>query len=551
MRKTLKDGDLTVQIIAGCYVVMFGINIPRSKTAKLMGFAIQRKDFATGELMWMRGMKTFAATDPNDSLGANYSSREHPFQSFQWADYSVRPGQKYGYKIIALRGTPTHLQEKETVEFKSIVTEVEDGDTHAIYFNRGAAASQEYARRFQNRKPDKVPGGAAFTWLSRGLFEALISFIGQAKNSTFGIHAAVYEFNHPDVLAALKKAKDRGADVQIAYHAFNDETRADTEKAIAAAGIGNICKPRENTKKISHNKFFILTKNGKAQQVFTGSVNITINGIFGHSNVGHIVRDKTVAEAYHAYWEQLHDNDLDGDQLKDWTAENNPAPPEENVSIPNIFPVFSPHKGLNILKWYSELANAATSALFMTFAFGMNKEFFKVYNQDDDILRMAVMDKKGTTDESAAKIDEVRKLTSCVIAVGNNIKVNAFDNWLAEIRSIIKGPRVPYIHNKFMIVDPLGESPIVITGSANFSDDSTSTNDENMLVIQNNKRVAEIYLGEYMRMYAHYAFRESLTFKPNNDIDRAHLNPKSEWVNGYYGNNSRSMRRKYFAGVDK
>ena len=61
-----------------------------------------------------------------------------------------------------------------------------------------------------------------------------------------------------------------------------------------------------------------------------------------------------------------------------------------------------------------------------------------------------------------------------------------------------------------MLVDPLSDKPVVVTGSANFSEASTRTNDENMLVIKNNTRVADIYLGEYMRLYSHYAFREAV-----------------------------------------
>jgi len=67
---------------------------------------------------------------------------------------------------------------------------------------------------------------------------------------------------------------------------------------------------------------------------------------------------------------------------------------------------------------------------------------------------------------------------------------------------------VQYIHTKFMLVDPLGPDPIVVTGSANFSAASTTDNDENMLVIRGNRRVADVYLGEYMRLWNHYAFRE-------------------------------------------
>lgn len=544
MRKKSSDGPLTVQAIAGSYVVMFGINMPKNKTQKLLGFAIQRKDIQENEVTWMRGMKAFADTNPMDGLGANYSSREHPFQSFQWADYSVKPGRQYSYKIIAMRGTPTQLTESETVSL-SITTEDEQDGKHAIFFNRGAAASQEYARRFQNKRPDEV-GPAAFNWLSRGLIESIRDFLELAKDETYSIAAALYEFNYREVLEYLKEAKQRGAKVKVVYHAAEDETKEHSEEAIDEANIKSICEERANTLNLQHNKFFVLLKNEKPVQVLTGSTNISLNGIFGHSNLTHIVRDTKVAEAYYEYWKQLK-ADKPGPEMKDWADAENPAPPEED-NYPDIFPVFSPHRGLSILKWYAELADTATEGLFMTFPFGINKEFISVYEKEDKVLRMALLDKKGNNDTAKANVDRVRRLVNCVVAVGNNIRINSFDRWLKETRSIISSPRVPYIHTKYMLVDPLGPHPIVVTGSANFSDNSTHTNDENMLVIRNDKRVADIYLGEFMRLYSHYAFRESLTFKPNNTVDRSALIPDSSWVNDYYGKSSRSMRRQYFSG---
>jgi hypothetical protein len=65
-----------------------------------------------------------------------------------------------------------------------------------------------------------------------------------------------------------------------------------------------------------------------------------------------------------------------------------------------------------------------------------------------------------------------------------------------------------------MLIDPLGTDPIVITGSANFSEASTRDNDENMLILCGNKRVAEICLGEFIRLYHHYAFREWISRLP-------------------------------------
>jgi phosphatidylserine/phosphatidylglycerophosphate/cardiolipin synthase-like enzyme len=44
-----------------------------------------------------------------------------------------------------------------------------------------------------------------------------------------------------------------------------------------------------------------------------------------------------------------------------------------------------------------------------------------------------------------------------------------FDRWLKEITNVTGARSVYYIHTKFMLVDPLGSNPVVITGSANFS----------------------------------------------------------------------------------
>jgi phosphatidylserine/phosphatidylglycerophosphate/cardiolipin synthase-like enzyme len=47
----------------------------------------------------------------------------------------------------------------------------------------------------------------------------------------------------------------------------------------------------------------------------------------------------------------------------------------------------------------------------------------------------------------------------------------------------------------------------VVTGSANFSTASTNDNDENMIVIRGNRRVADIYYTEFNRLFYHYYFR--------------------------------------------
>jgi phosphatidylserine/phosphatidylglycerophosphate/cardiolipin synthase-like enzyme len=136
--------------------------------------------------------------------------------------------------------------------------------------------------------------------------------------------------------------------------------------------------------------------------------------------------------------------------------------------------------------------------------------------------------------------------------------LNGFDQWLGEIDKIDPKAHVLWVHLKFMLVDPLSDHPVVVTGSANFSESSTTTNDENMLVIRNDKRVADIYLGEYMRLYSHYAFREAVAIflKKNpganpQDMRQGFLIEEGDWTADAFNPKDRTARRArrlYFAG---
>ena len=125
-----------------------------------------------------------------------------------------------------------------------------------------------------------------------------------------------------------------------------------------------------------------------------------------------------------------------------------------------------------------------------------------------------------------------------------HFRTNQIDGWVKE-RLTNLNSHVRFIHNKFMLIDPLSDDAIVIGGSANFSDASTRRNDENMIITRGNTRVADIYLGEFMRLYSHHAFRESLQWREPGDP------PKplrlDNWWSDYFGQTPRSSRRRFFA----
>ncbi|HEX2052734.1 MAG TPA: hypothetical protein VHJ78_03275, partial [Actinomycetota bacterium] len=182
--RTRKTSDgLTVQAIAGTNVVLLGFDLEPERCDGLLGFALHRTVHGEDEARWIEGTKTFAETDPGFPPGAKYSTRQHPIQGFTWSDLTAKPGRDYTYRVVALKGTPAKLKPAAEVSVR-VQTETPEGGTHDVYFNRGAGASQEYARRFGNVPPDKV-GKAAFDWLSRGLYEAIESFARQASGPDF------------------------------------------------------------------------------------------------------------------------------------------------------------------------------------------------------------------------------------------------------------------------------------------------------------------------------------------------------------------------------
>jgi hypothetical protein len=84
------------------------------------------------------------------------------------------------------------------------------------------------------------------------------------------------------------------------------------------------------------------------------------------------------------------------------------------------------------------------------------------------------------------------------------------DKWFVDEeldRPTNKG-HVFFVHAKVLIVDPLSDDPLVCSGSANFSSNSLTANDENMLLIRGDTRVADIYMTELDRIFRHFRARD-------------------------------------------
>ncbi len=565
MRKSATSSVLRVRAIAGTYVVVLAWDFEPGQEAKhagLMGFAIERAELKDGnevDRYWLRSIKRFREKDRGLPAGTPVSTADHPIQSFQWGDYTAQASRSYRYRIVPTYGLSKRLILDEasavTVE---IDTEVEfllhpaaanDAARHDVYFNRGVIGSQAFARRFQNAEPDpNNPASEEMVWLSRGLFEALVRFIGLAEDHRFALRAALYEFHYQPIANAFAKAVEAGADVKIVYDA-ESSYKAGNEATIQAAGLdqADAVIPRTVSEGIRHNKFIVLLQDDAPVAVWTGSTNISKGGIFGHSNVGHIVWHPGIAGAYLDYWQRLADN-LTSTKLRPINREASPLP-AGSPSPGSITPLFSARdeKDSSVsLQWYADRMDGATQIVCFTVAFNIDKVFQKVLAKDNDVLRYVVKDDDLGDGEIIGRDRDV------LFAAGGYLGRNALFNFLQERDNPLNTN--DYIHNKFMLVDPLSDDPLTVTGSANFSQPSQRINDENMLVIRGDTRVADIYFGEFMRIFDHHYARylvRKLTSSDRHDPNAGYLKEKTaEWLPPHFNAASyKAKRRRYFVGA--
>ena len=602
--KSKKQRGYTIYAITGVNTISFaidpGFTEPKNKKADtkgLLGFAMERHDHMEDERYFMPGFKVFESiiSDPVEDM--LLSTFDFPVQSFVWDDFTGKPGYKYTYYFYPVKGKPKNLIREKPIEITVHTEPMFSSLENDVFFNRGVASSQAYAKKFNNIPPDKITDDKkkkeAKQWLSRELDDSIIGFIRDAEKGDT-LLVCYYEFHYQDIVDEFAKAIKRKVDVQIIVDGKDNKERFPLDKnmkAIKTAKIPskNVTYRSFNKSYIMHNKFIVLLKNaGKNKPkvptaVYTGSTNLSEGGIFGQTNVGHWIRNEKVAEAYEKYWNTLSIDPGSSPDKKKKTkmtsakykeaneAVSGDIAPEDIKKIPQGFtPVFSPRKTVTMLNTYAKLLDSAKRSAFITLAFGIGKVFKDelMDNKKDSHIVFMLLEKEDKP--AKGKESEFVRL-----GIENNI-YQAYGSYLAE--PLYKWTRaetnplklglnkhVSYIHSKFLLSDPLSGDPIVVSGSANFSEASTVKNDENMVIIRGDIRVADLYFTEFNRLFNHYYFRAVYNKmkqqkksgakpkggkKKGSTNDSLFLAPDDSWLGKYKKGTYRFKRVKMFAEME-
>lgn len=525
-------------------------NAKDSPLENCLGFMIQRQRMKEGG--WeatetLRNRVGFSETpiDPKDPKELSRPSIIWPFQRYDWTDHGANNGQTVRYKISAV-GLPLNgrMGESElTVLLESqwsaeITLSSQASRDIFVYFNRGTIMSQYVARiaREKNwsgvdiKKNIKQLKEPLRIFLSGELRIAMLEMLDSViANPFLNLYAALYELSDTELIDKLCKIGKR------AHVVLSDGSNSKKDADGKTVSIDGNREPREALKKakvnvhdrilgklgLGHNKIMISvdTRNETALSAWTGSTNWSSSGLCTQLNNGILFRKNEVAELFYTYWKVLRDaKDKFGPELM---AHNGNRPktfgnidvwftrtekPADKKSLP-----------IDIETIRGLISSAKESVLYTVFQPGL-EPLRTIVTKDMDknmYVRGVVSTVIESNRENFKLISDGEEKDYRTDLVQPEGVQQDFGWWLKETtrKQFIPGVGFAITHTKMIVIDAFGKDPIVITGSHNFSNSASQSNDENFVIIRGDRAVAEHYAVASMAIYSHYRWRAYLQEK--------------------------------------
>lgn len=300
-----------------------------------------------------------------------------------------------------------------------------------------------------------------------GIEGNLISLI---ENAQVSVHGAFFEMDLPNLADALVLAAARGIDVRLVY---DNEQMTDTDRAqilskLADAGIPLV--PDERSA-FMHNKFFVI--DGKI--VWTGSFNYTENASHKNNENAVVFNVPGLAENYEREFSEMFAGEFGPTSTSDTPY---PQISFDGITISNYF---APEDEV-MAKVIAKVKGATDSINFLSFSFtDVNLAYtMSELALNDDIAVQGVFETSQSRGYSVCSYLQER---------GKNIEGNG--------RIVVKlDSNSGTMHEKVIIID----DRIVIFGSFNFSGNADTSNDENLLIIDD-PNIASLFEQEFQKVF--------------------------------------------------
>ena len=285
----------------------------------------------------------------------------------------------------------------------------------------------------------------------------LADALDQARSQ---IDAALYDLNLWSIRNALVRAHQRGVQVRLVVE--SDSLERPEIQDLINAGIPLVEDEGEG---LMHNKFIIID----GIDVWTGSMNLTVNGAYRHLNNLVRLRSTSLAENFTVEFEEMFLESYFGETI----LENTPHP-DFTVNGIRIETYFSPDDGT--AERLIELILSAQESIDLMY-----------YSFTSDPIADAILSQANQGIQIRCVLDDYQERTG-LGGEYQRLRSLGLDVYLDN--------HPEKLHHKVMIID----QDIVVTGSYNLTRSAETWNDENTLIIHDGN-FAEIFLGEFEWIY--------------------------------------------------
>jgi len=465
------------------------------------------------------------ADGPAVEEGTRKPTTEWPIQKYLWSDFAVNPGDIVAYRVSAMVGPETALQESaDHVSDWSDAMQIgaETSGHVSCYFNRGIVASQWLARVLPEEAPTTKlkkaiadPEDPIRRFLAGPIRDKLVSLLNDARSNGGHIYAALFELDDPELIPLLQGFKKR-AHIVLGNGSVKKKGEDENEEARSELSSCDVKDRMSAPRALAHNKFLVICDAGKSPQaVWTGSTNWTMTGLCTQANNALLIDNPAVAEFYLDQWKTLA---ADGNDSPPALYQGN-AEPRTTSKAKNTTVWFTPmREGLDLEQAGELIRGARQGILFAMFNPGprgtLLNDIIELASpsspsfKPDLYIQGVVNQNPGTVKNPVVLFNRGERIDANADVVLPAAIPGRFAYWQKEVLKLPTAHAM--VHSKVVIVDPFGPNPVVMTGSHNMGPKASSVNDENLVIITGNGDLAGQYAGKIMEIYAQYRWRQSV-----------------------------------------
>jgi len=366
-----------------------------------------------------------------------------------------------------------------------------------------------------------------YSWMGETAREQIFAVLDRVlKDTTLTLKVFAYDLNEPDVVKALLTLAAQGRVRVILDNSKEHTTQAGGSQTAEDQFADRFAKQKTGKSDIlrgcfdrfSHDKVFIVLRNGSAIEVLAGSTNFSLTGLYVNANHVLVFEDADVAGHYDAVFEKSWQTQ---NGISKWPSAAAAAafgatdlattPYQSRAGfVPKMQITFSPHVAADAEKILGAMADRITQETHAA----RGNVIFAV---------MQIARTSGAVCQTLGELHATKSVYSYGISdapkgiflytpgQASGVQVTGKPSQVTLPAPFDQVPKLPghEIHDKFVVCGLNGSDPVVYCGSSNLALLGEEQNGDNLLAIHD-ADVATAFAIEALGLIDHYNFLDRM-----------------------------------------